>query len=123
MKLLLDTCISPRTKNQLVAAGNDVIWVGDWEADPGDDSILDRALRESRILVTLDKDFGELAIILGRKHAGIIRLVDIPLQQQAVACLRTLDRYNQFLQAGALLTVQPGRTRIRPPEDDTPEQI
>jgi predicted nuclease of predicted toxin-antitoxin system len=32
---------------------------------------------ESRVLVTLDKDFGELAIMKGAPHAGIIRLVGI----------------------------------------------
>jgi len=29
------------------------------------------------VLVTLDKDFGELAIVKGALHAGIVRLVAI----------------------------------------------
>ena len=36
---------------------------GDWPTDPGDDDILTYAYQEDRILVTLDKDFGELAIV------------------------------------------------------------
>lgn len=46
----------------LEAAGHDVVWVGDWDRDPGDREILFQARSEGRILVTLDKDFGELAI-------------------------------------------------------------
>lgn len=59
MKLLLDTCVSPRTRAALADAGHDAIWAGDWESDPGDEAILERAEREARVLVTLDKDFGE----------------------------------------------------------------
>jgi predicted nuclease of predicted toxin-antitoxin system len=29
--------------------------------------------------VTLDKDFGELAVVYGHPHAGIIRLVDFSI--------------------------------------------
>jgi hypothetical protein len=46
-----------------MAAGHDVIWAGDWSDDPGDEAILARASEERRVLVTLDKDFGELAIV------------------------------------------------------------
>jgi predicted nuclease of predicted toxin-antitoxin system len=112
--LLLDTCISPRTRDSLAADGYDVVWAGDWDSDPGDEEILGLARKQSRILITLDKDFGELAVIFGRKHNGIIRLVDIPVNQQAVICFRTLVRYGPDLQLGALVTVGPGRTRVRP---------
>jgi len=40
MKVLLDTCVCGGTKNDLVSAGHDVIWTGDWEKDPGDEEIL-----------------------------------------------------------------------------------
>jgi predicted nuclease of predicted toxin-antitoxin system len=62
MKILLDTCVSPRTRDELVAAGHEVAWVGDWFADPGDEEILDAARRDACILITLDRDFGELAV-------------------------------------------------------------
>jgi predicted nuclease of predicted toxin-antitoxin system len=60
---------------------HDVIWTGDWSEDPGDDEILAHAHREGRILVTLDKDFGELAIIRAVPHRGILRLVNIAARQ------------------------------------------
>jgi predicted nuclease of predicted toxin-antitoxin system len=75
MKLLLDTCVSPRTRDQLALAGHDVIWVGDWESDPGDTEVLNIAEKQSRILVTLDKDFG----------AGILQISGAEIDKSYVA--------------------------------------
>ena len=49
------------------------------------------ALDEERILVTLDKDFGELAIVRGEPHCGIVRLVDCSVTRQAATCLSPSD--------------------------------
>lgn len=114
MKLLLDTCMWGGAVADLRAAGHDVMWAGDWPEDPGDEEILVRAHREDRIPVTLDKDFGELAIVFGLPHAGIIRLVDQSATQQAAMCMRVLALHGADLQAGAIVTVEPGRLRIRP---------
>lgn len=76
MKILLDTCIWGGAIELLKAAGHDVIWAGAWDVDPGDDEILTRAHQEGRVLVSLDKDFGELAVVRGQPHAGIVRLVN-----------------------------------------------
>lgn len=88
---------------------------GDWPADPGDDEILTLAYREGRILITLDKDFGELAVVREQAHAGIIRLVVLSASQQAPTCVMVLNRYGIELQSGAIVTVEPGRIRVRPP--------
>ena len=99
----------------LKAAGHDVVWAGEWPDDPGDDEILAQAYQEGRILVTLDKDFGELAVVREQSHAGIIRLVVLSASQQAVSCLMVLNRYEAELQSGAIVTVEHGRIRVRPP--------
>jgi predicted nuclease of predicted toxin-antitoxin system len=44
-------------------------------------------------LVTLDKDFGERAVVFGEPHRGIIRLVGISARRQGETCLRTLTKY------------------------------
>jgi predicted nuclease of predicted toxin-antitoxin system len=116
LKLLLDTCVSPRTRDALVAAGHDAIWTGDWNPDPGDEAILAFAQRESRILVTLDKDFGELAVVFGRPHSGIVRLVDLHPSRNAPVCEEVLARYGSELVSGAIVTVTADRIRLRPPE-------
>jgi len=116
MKILLDACVWGGARAALEAAGHDVVWAGDWEQDPGDDEILAQAHREGRVLVTLDKDFGELAIVRGIGHSGIIRLVNIPAQTQARLSIHLLETYGPALLVGAIVTAEPGRVRIRPAE-------
>src|ERR1700736_1302634 len=77
-----------------------------WSSDPGDDEILRVAHGDGRVLVTLDKDFGELAIVLTRPHSGILRLVGIAAQQQASLCLQVLASHAAELAAGGLITAE-----------------
>ena len=119
MKVLLDSCVWGGVRKALSDAGHDVVWAGDWPTDPGDEEILDRARQELRVLVTLDKDFGELAIVGGQPHSGIVRLVALSTSQQAQVCAALLAKYGQELEAGAIVTVELGRVRVRPATDRT----
>ncbi len=92
-------------------------WVGDWPADPGDDEILARAAAENRVVITLDKDFGELAIVHGRSHSGIVRLANIGLRRQAEVLAQILDTHADELVRGAVVTAEPGRLRVRPRDE------
>ena len=121
MKLLLDTCVWGGVRAELQAAGHDVLWTGDLPADPGDEAILAQTYREQRVLVTLDKDFGELAIVRRLPHAGIVRLVNIPSRQQAAVCQHVLTQHGTDLALGAIVTAETGRLRIRPPRHSYPQ--
>ena len=118
MKLLLDTCVWGGAKKTLESSGHDVVWTGDWPEDPGDEEILAKANSDGRILVTLDKVFGEIAIVKGKPHSGILRLVNLSANNQGIVCLRVIEQYGQVLQSGAIITVEPGRIRIRPPDEN-----
>lgn len=113
MKILLDACVWGGVRSELQPAGHDVDWAGEWPEDPGDEEILERAHREGRVLVTLDKDFGELAIVRGIPHSGIIRLVNLSAKQQASACLHVINFHGDELKSGGIITVEPHRIRIR----------
>ena len=113
MKVLLDTCVWGGVKSLLAHVGHDVVWTGDWEKDPGDDEILAIAHREGRVLITLDKDFGELAIVFGQPHSGIVRLVNMSTKQQGEVCVEVLSRYESSLLQGALITAERDRVRVR----------
>jgi predicted nuclease of predicted toxin-antitoxin system len=115
VKILLDACVWGGAKALLEGLGHDVVWCGDLGDDPGDEAILLAATREGRVLVTLDKDFGELAVVRGVQHAGIIRLVGFAARDQAPACHEVLVRHGTELLAGALATARPGQLRLRPP--------
>jgi hypothetical protein len=60
--------------------------------------------------------------VRGQAHAGIVRLVILSALQQAPACLLVLNRYGTELQRGAIVTVEPGRIRVRP-ADAQPESL
>jgi len=113
LKVLLDTCMSKGAKVSLQAAGHDVIWGGDWAENPGDPSILAMAYEERRIVITLDKDFGELAFLRRIPHCGILRLVNFRAMDQGPVCVHILTQHGQELGDGAIVTAEPGRLRIR----------
>jgi predicted nuclease of predicted toxin-antitoxin system len=115
MNILLDTCIWKGAQHVLENAGHNVLWIGTMEKDPGDIFIIEQAFREKRILITLDKDFGELAILRGFPHYGIIRLANCAAQKQGHLSEAILKRYAEELLQGAIITAEPGRIRVRSP--------
>lgn len=114
MKVLLDSCVPGRAADAVRRAGHNVTWAGDWPSDPGDQQILRHAAAESRVLVTIDKDFGELAIVQGMLHAGLVRLVAFRAGDQGLAIVRLLVTYHVELASGAIITAEPWRVRVRP---------
>lgn len=119
MKFLLDSCVSGRLAERLRDAGHDAMWTGDWPADPGDSLILATAAAEQRILVTIDKDFGELAIVQGHPHSGLIRLIGFRVTEQGDAILRIISTHRADLEAKAIITLEPWRVRVRSVNADT----
>jgi predicted nuclease of predicted toxin-antitoxin system len=113
MKLLLDKCVPSITYQEILKKGHDAEWVGHWPEDPGDREILRVAKEAGRILITLDKDFGELAVSAGMAHCGIVLLRKLRIRHQASRCLEALEQYGRELQQGAIVTVDPGRARCR----------
>jgi predicted nuclease of predicted toxin-antitoxin system len=116
VKVLLDACVWGGAGAVLADTGHDVEAVADWGSDPGDETILVRALEASRIIITLDKDFAELAIVHRLPHHGIIRLVGISATRQGAVAVEVLAKYGRELDEGAIVTVEPSRVRVRPPE-------
>ena len=111
---MLDSCVWGGAVAALAELGHDVIWSGSWEQDPGDNAILAAAHSAERILVTLDKDFGELAILKGLPHSGIVRLAGFRAKMMAKAIHHVASTFERELCAGAIVTVDPDRIRIRP---------
>jgi predicted nuclease of predicted toxin-antitoxin system len=73
-KFLVDESTGKRLALLLMKHGYDVIFAGDWRKSALDDDVLEKAYKEKRVLITDDKDFGELVFRRGRKSAGVILL-------------------------------------------------
>ncbi len=74
MKFLVDECTGTSVVACLRDEGHDAVAVVDIMPEADDEEILDRAVSEGRILVTNDKDFGEMVFRSGRVHRGVVLL-------------------------------------------------
>ena len=74
MKFLIDTNLGRKFTNLLKQAGHDVLFAKDLLPLNSDEEILVKAENEERIVITNDKDFGELIFRLGRPSGGVILL-------------------------------------------------
>jgi predicted nuclease of predicted toxin-antitoxin system len=116
VKLLVDVCAGRRLAKELRVAGHDVDFAGDWPRNAEDDEILESANSQKRIVVTRDKDLGDLAVRDKLPRCGIVRLVELPPDLELKLCIEALTRHEEELRRGALVTVQAHRIRIREPE-------
>lgn len=73
-RFLVDESTGQRVVEHLRSLGHDVEAVGELMPQALDNSVIDHAYQERRILVTNDRDFGEKVYREGRPHAGIILL-------------------------------------------------
>ncbi len=74
MRFLVDECTGPRIAEWLRTEGHEVFSVYDESPGIGDDTIIAKAFTENWVLITNDKDFGELVFRERRQHRGVIFL-------------------------------------------------
>ena len=60
--------------------------------DPGDRALLELANAESRVLVTIDTDFGELIFLHQMAHTGLVRLPDVPAHRRIELMAEIISR-------------------------------
>ncbi len=65
MKFLVDRCVGMRVTNALRADGHDAVDARELGPDPGDQALLAAAVRDQRVLITIDQDFGLLIFVDG----------------------------------------------------------
>ncbi len=92
--------------------GHDVIEAQTLGPDPGDRALLELAESENRVLVTMDKDFGELIYLRRVSHAGLIRLPDVRVARRIEMIEELIDQQGEALQERAIVTIQGGRVRV-----------
>src|SRR5436190_21220585 len=74
MRFLVDESTGRKTCELLIEAGHDAVFVGDAMPGSADGVVLARAESENRILITDDKDFGELVLRLDSPSTGVVLL-------------------------------------------------
>lgn len=88
MLLLADENIPLETVRALRSAGHDVFSATEQAPGQPDVAHVDRAIEENRLIVTFDRDFGELAVRGARPpQGGVILLRFVPENAEAVTQL------------------------------------
>jgi predicted nuclease of predicted toxin-antitoxin system len=115
MKLLLDQG-TPRSAAALLRrAGNDATHTGEIGlAEAEDEEMLAKALDEARIVVTLDADFHALLALSHAKGPSVrIRIEGLRAEPLVDLLQDVLQRSEDDLKNGAMISVQESRIRIR----------
>lgn len=72
MRFVVDECTGPTVARWLQQQGHDVVSIYDDFRGALDEWVLQKAFKEARILITNDKDFGEMIFRERRPHRGVI---------------------------------------------------
>jgi predicted nuclease of predicted toxin-antitoxin system len=116
LSILIDMNLSPRWVSTLQRAGWAAIhWstVGDQSAS--DMSIMDWADNNGHIVFTNDLDFGALLALSRRGKPSVIQLrsQDVLPEAGAGMLISALQRFEEELRAGALITIDADKQRVR----------
>lgn len=117
MKFLIDNALPPILAELLRANELDARHVREYGMQQASDQeILERARKESRIIVSADTDFGTLLALENANSPSFVlfrnpELVTAAHYQESL--LQVLSVAGNDLTAGCVITVRPGRLRIR----------
>jgi len=74
LKFIIDVGVGKKVEDFLYKSGYDVLSVREINPSMSDSKIIGIASKNNRIIITMDKDFGELVYNSGLKHTGILLL-------------------------------------------------
>ena len=116
LRLVIDVNLSPEWVPVLTEAGFDTVhWAQVGDPSATDREIMDRAVNNGYVVFSHDLDFSTM---LALTHAGGPSLVQLRgpkvlPEQISEPLIQSLRRFQVDLDAGALLLIEPGRSRVR----------
>ena len=115
MRFLADENLPGACVAALRRLGRDVVWIAEASSGATDAFVLEFAARDGRIVLTFDKDFGELARKSKLPDACGVILFRIPLPAPAAAAGEQLAKLVAAREdwAGNFSVIEPGRVRMR----------
>jgi predicted nuclease of predicted toxin-antitoxin system len=106
-----ESCAKPVIQ-ALRKAGHDVVAIAEIAKGATDEQVLQRALDDKRVLITEDRDFGELVYAHGHSAAGVI-LVRFPSWARNTKAATVVEAVSKLASRlkDAFTVVEPGRVR------------
>lgn len=115
MRLLADENCPIDIVNELRQRGHDVVWIRSDAPGSKDPEILARAQQEQRVIITFDKDFGELAFRnrqLSRSGIILCRLRGLSPSQLSALVVAAVEQQPTW--EGLFCVIHEKRMRITP---------
>lgn len=119
IKFIADVNVEKVIVDYLLEEGYDVKWIPDYNCEMLDEDLLEMAKVERRILITNDKDFGELIFLQKRLSIGIIliRIKGQKVEVKLKLMKKLLQNYrNKLLNNFVIITDK--KLRFIPMEDE-----
>lgn len=117
MNFLIDNALSPQVAAGLRAAGHDAVHVLDYGMHAAtDEAVFERAVLESRVVVSADTDFGTLLALRDATSPSVILFRAASLaraDEQVGLLLRALPSIDAALRRGAIVILERHRLRLR----------
>ncbi len=115
MNFLADEGVDRPIVDRLRQDGYNMLYVAEMAPSISDDEVLGLTNEHNALLLTADKDFGELVFRLGRINAGVVLLRLAGLQPETKAAIvATVFRDHTAEMQNAFTVISPGMVRIRP---------
>ena len=113
MRFLADESCDFAVVKALRANGHDVSAIAEVAPGAEDGVVLARARSESRVVLTEDKDFGNLACVSGQDAAGVI-LIRYPANARSALARAAVDLVAELADRliGSFVVLEPGRARL-----------
>jgi predicted nuclease of predicted toxin-antitoxin system len=115
VKLLVDMNLSPHWVDRLGAAGLPAVhWSSVGRMDAPDVEIMAYAAKYDYVVLTHDLDFSAILAATQGTKPSVVQIRSDNLSPAAIGepLIAALQQMTTDLEAGALLTVDPGRTRL-----------
>lgn len=121
MRFLADENFPGAAVVALEAAGHDIVWIRTSAPGASDAEVLTLAMQARRILLTFDKDFGELAHASAAAIDCGIVLFRVPMPKPGDVGRWLADQIGARDDwVGHFSVIEPSRVRMRPLRQDNP---
>jgi len=116
VRFLADMCVDVRIVKWLLRNGHDATHLRDQGLQKmPNGEIFEKAIREDRIVITFDLDFGEIAALTASRPTSVIlfRLKNTRTLHVIERLSSVIERFEDALKRGSILTVEETRCRVR----------
>lgn len=114
MKFLLDECVGPTVERWLAERRYDARSIQSYKLQGSDDeAVLKKAFDENRILITCDKDFGDIVFRGRGMHCGVVllRLINERPSNKIAIIDEVLKKHEHELDSNFVVAA-PGSIRV-----------